>query len=85
MTFLLETMARLVVARSIPFDDLLEQFTAQNQGAARLDIVILSAYVSARMQRTLDQLTYNGHGVDVCLLQGEPGEAVSRKQAGAGV
>ncbi|MDF2964158.1 MAG: hypothetical protein K0S39_5893 [Paenibacillus sp.] len=84
MTLILETMARLVVARSIPFDDLLEQFAAQSQGASRMDIIILSAYVSGKMQRTIEQLRYNGNGVDVFLLQPEHSGTGRAEQAGAG-
>ncbi|MCR8631715.1 DUF58 domain-containing protein [Paenibacillus radicis (ex Xue et al. 2023)] len=84
MTFILETMARLVVARSIPFDDLLEQFAAHNRGASRMDLVIISAYVSAKMQTAIEQLEYNGNGIQVVLLQKEENHSASVEQAGAG-
>ncbi|TDF99732.1 DUF58 domain-containing protein [Paenibacillus piri] len=84
MTYLLETMARLVVARSMPFDELLEQFAEPGHGGSRLDLLIISAYVSDKMQAVIDRLIDNGNGVDVYLLRNEQHTADSVEQAGAG-
>jgi hypothetical protein len=84
MTYLLETMAKLIVARSIPFDDLLEAFASQSEGIVRTDFIIISSYVSAKMQWCIEQLAYQGNGVQVFHLQKEPAALSSSEQAGAG-
>ncbi|MCZ8513490.1 DUF58 domain-containing protein [Paenibacillus filicis] len=60
-SLLQETMAKLVVARSIPFDTFLEQ-EAEN-GLGRQDIVILSAYMSEKMKPPVERLRANGNSV----------------------
>ncbi|GAA4877377.1 DUF58 domain-containing protein [Paenibacillus vulneris] len=67
MTFLLEAMARIVVARSIPFDTLLEE--EADKGAANQDILILSAYISDKMHPPIEQLRYQGNSVDTLFLE----------------
>lgn len=69
MTFLLETMAKVVVARSIPFDTLLEEEAAV--GTTNQDILIISAYISDKMRIPMEQLRYQGNSIDTLLLQKE--------------
>lgn len=57
-----EAMAKLVVARSIPFDTLLEQ--EAESGMTRMDILILSAYMSEKMKPPIDRLRTNGNAVE---------------------
>jgi uncharacterized protein (DUF58 family) len=80
MTFLLETMAKLVVGRSIPFDTLLEQIAAT--GTSNLDIIIISAYVSDKMNPPIEQLRLNGNAVQLFLLEKE---SVPMEPAGVSV
>jgi uncharacterized protein (DUF58 family) len=62
MTFMLETMARLVVGRSIPIDTMLEDLADHNP--VNLDILIISAYVSDKMLKPIEQLRDNGNAVE---------------------
>ncbi|WP_036745590.1 DUF58 domain-containing protein [Paenibacillus sp. UNC451MF] len=67
MTYLLETMAKVVVARSIPFDTLLDEEAVN--GFTNQDILIISAYVSDKMRAPMEQLRYQGNAVDTFLLE----------------
>ncbi|WP_282935251.1 DUF58 domain-containing protein [Paenibacillus sp. RC67] len=69
MTYLLETMAKVVVTRSIPFDTLLEEEAAN--GLTNQDILIVSAYISDKMRIPMEQLRFQGNSVDTLLLQKE--------------
>ncbi|MCS7461963.1 DUF58 domain-containing protein [Paenibacillus doosanensis] len=73
LTLLLETMAKVVVARSIPFDTLLEEEAADAYVRHR-DILIISAYVSEKMEGPIDELRRNGNAVELFLLK-KPAEA----------
>lgn len=69
MTFLLETMAKLVAGRRIPFDDLLQEVA--EQGATNLDIVVISAYMSEKMIQPIEQLRRSGNAVELLMLNKE--------------
>ncbi|NHN30573.1 DUF58 domain-containing protein [Paenibacillus agricola] len=84
MGFLLETMAKLVAGRRIPFDDLLGEIAAL--GTSNLDIVVISAYMGEKMIQPIEQLRRNGNAVEMFLLeQAHQSSAVppSSEQAGA--
>ncbi|TBL75386.1 DUF58 domain-containing protein [Paenibacillus thalictri] len=66
-TYLLDTLARLVVARSIPFDTFLEEEAARH--ASNLDILIVSAYVSDKMKPPMERLRQIGNSVTVIPLR----------------
>ncbi|WP_248926773.1 DUF58 domain-containing protein [Paenibacillus hamazuiensis] len=63
LTYLLETMARLVIARSIPFDAFLEE--EAERFVTNADIVVVSAYVSEKMERAIARLRSNGNSVSI--------------------
>ncbi|OXM87745.1 DUF58 domain-containing protein [Paenibacillus rigui] len=67
LELLLTTMARVVVARRIPFDTFLEE--EAGSGLTNCDILILSAYVSDKMELPMEQLRHNGNAVEVLWLK----------------
>ncbi|MFE5317540.1 DUF58 domain-containing protein [Paenibacillus sp. NPDC056579] len=67
MTFILETMAKVVVARSIPFDTLLEEEVAS--GFSNRDILIITSYIGEKMKTPIEQLRYQGNSVDILQLE----------------
>lgn len=62
-----ETMAMLVIARSITFDVFLEQEV--ERVTADSDIVLFTSYVSSRMEQLLNRLRHNGNAVQMIILQ----------------
>jgi uncharacterized protein (DUF58 family) len=66
MELLLESMARLVVERSVPFDVLLEQET--DRGLSGCDLLIISAYRGEKMEAPIERLRRGGNAVELCLL-----------------
>jgi uncharacterized protein (DUF58 family) len=79
LELLLDTMARLIVARSLPFDTFLEQ--EAERMVTGMDILIISAYVGEKMRLPMEQLRRNGNAVDVFLLQADA--EADEEQAGA--
>ncbi len=79
MNALLETMARMVVARSIPFDTFLEEEALRAR--TRQDILIITTFVSSKMQAPIEQLRYDGNTVEIIVLKDETSE---KRKAGAG-
>lgn len=63
---MLETMARLELATSVTFDTLLEQEVIA--GTRNADLLIISAFVSEKMQRWIGELQALGNGVEVLHL-----------------
>nr|WP_246427618.1 DUF58 domain-containing protein [Paenibacillus phyllosphaerae] len=57
----LTAMARLSIARSIPFDVLVEQMA--NRLPDRCDVVIVSAFWSEKLESAAERLRSEGHGV----------------------
>lgn len=70
LELLLETMARTIVVRRVPFDTFLEEEAAA--GITNCDIIIISAYVSDKMEPPMEQLRHNGNAVEVLLMQPTP-------------
>lgn len=72
-----EQMAKLVIVRTVPFDALLEQLAAQWKGDESCDIVIISAFMSEKIELAADKLRSDGHSVDwmpIPTLAGQAGE-----------
>ncbi|MFH5184433.1 DUF58 domain-containing protein [Paenibacillus sp. TAB 01] len=75
LELLLATMARTVVARRVPFDTLLEE--EAELGLTNCDIIILSAYVSDKMEPPMQRLRYLGNAVEVWPLDSAASPASS--------
>lgn len=69
LTALYETMAMLLVERSVTFDDFLA--LEVERGEAQTDYLLVTAYVDAKMQRHIDKLTELGNAVDILWLRHE--------------
>ncbi|TVY10453.1 DUF58 domain-containing protein [Paenibacillus cremeus] len=87
LEFLFETMAKLIVARAVPFDTFLEQEVERM--VSGMDILILSAYVGEKMIAPIEELRRNGNAVDVFILEGDEVEessmsSSSMEEAGVG-
>lgn len=67
LTYLYETMAKLVIAREIPIHELLERIRIETEEA--LDILIISAYESQKLHDALSLLTQSGHAVSIHRLE----------------
>ncbi|MGF7036247.1 uncharacterized protein (DUF58 family) [Paenibacillus mucilaginosus] len=68
---LLDTLARLVLELSIPFDAFLEEEADRLQDGPSLDILLITAFVSAKMAGPLDRLRSQGHTVDLLPIPSE--------------
>jgi uncharacterized protein (DUF58 family) len=73
MLYLFERMAKLVIASTTPFDLLLDQLA--NQLDDSCDIVIVSAFMNAKMELAVDRLRSDGHGVEWMPLSVRTGDA----------
>lgn len=83
LELLLETMAKLIVARSIPFDTFLEQEVERM--VSGMDILIISPYVSDKMRIQIERLQSGGNAVDVFLLkEDDTSREQEPEQAGVG-
>ncbi|MBC8080412.1 MAG: DUF58 domain-containing protein [Gorillibacterium sp.] len=69
LTFLLETMAKLVLERVQPIDVLLEADVQRS--VTNTDYVIITPYTSPKMQQQLDALADNGNSIEVVLTHSE--------------
>jgi len=67
---LYETMAMLVVARTIDFADFLEYDLLA--GTSSTDFVIFTSYVSEKMERHIERLRRNGNAVEIVMLTDDP-------------
>jgi len=78
--YILEHMARMLIARSVPFYTLLEQEIA----AARSnhDIVMITSFMNGQLHELKEQLRRNGNSVSVLLL--EPAHETEAARASAG-
>lgn len=89
--FILENMAKLVIARSSAFD-LFLQVDAE-AGVSNTDFVLITTHVSERMQREIERLKENGNAVDIvpladgiAELEGKPSsEASGATEAAAAI
>jgi hypothetical protein len=66
-------MARLVVARAVPIEVLLEHLA--DEWEERRDVVIVSTYMSGKMLHAAEKLRNGGHGVDWMPLGERAGDA----------
>jgi uncharacterized protein (DUF58 family) len=66
---ILETMAKLEIARSIPFDTFLEEEIRYN--TTNTDLLLITPFVSEKMERQMRQLRQRGNAVEVFTLQPE--------------
>jgi len=66
---ILEHMARMKIARSMSFEQLLEQEVLQRR--SNLDIVLVTAYMNDQLYERKQQLEYNGNIVSILLLEGQ--------------
>ncbi|CAG7631643.1 DUF58 domain-containing protein [Paenibacillus allorhizosphaerae] len=67
LEYMLETMAKLIVARCLPFDYFLDEEV--ERAVSGMDILIISTHVSDKMLGPMEQLRRNGNAVNVFLLQ----------------
>lgn len=84
-TALQETMARLAVARSLPFDAFLAEEAAL--GFSGIDIVVLSVYTSDAIETAVERLRANGNAVQWVPLpagQAENGKGDNAAERAAG-
>jgi len=65
--YILEHMARMIIARSVPFYTLLEQETAAAR--SNLDIVMITSFMNDQLDQIKEQLQRNGNSVSVLLLE----------------
>ncbi|WP_422657145.1 DUF58 domain-containing protein [Paenibacillus sp. EC2-1] len=72
LNFIYEALARLELTRVLSFHDYLEQELQHLEGS--YDILILSTYMSDRLQKVLDQFHEHGHRVQVTMLEERGGE-----------
>ncbi|MFD0710762.1 DUF58 domain-containing protein [Paenibacillus sp. GCM10027626] len=56
----LEQMSRLVIARAVPFDTLLEQMAEELD--ARCDLLVVSAFMSDKINAVMERIRSEGHG-----------------------
>jgi uncharacterized protein (DUF58 family) len=84
LTLLLDTMAKLVIARRVAFEDWLDEMAAS--GMSNLDVLIISAYVSDKMLHPIERIRGNGNSVEVFMLQNEQRteDPTERAEQGAG-
>ncbi|BBH19949.1 hypothetical protein Back11_12940 [Paenibacillus baekrokdamisoli] len=61
---ILEQMAKLVIVREVPFDALLHQLTERWQDEDSYDVVIVSAFMSEKIELAIDKMRSGGHSVD---------------------
>lgn len=78
LKLLQDSMARLVVARSIPFDAFLEE--EADRLVADSDILLISAYVSDKMVEPIERLRRSGNTVDVLTLTPTPDRRAERSR-----
>lgn len=64
-----ETMARLEIARSVPFDTLLEQDVIE--GRSNTDYLLITSYVSDNIQNQINQLKRRGNAVEILQVDKE--------------
>lgn len=67
LTAIFETMAKLVIARSIPFDTFLEQEV--EAGTSNADILLITPFVSDKMQQQIKRLKERGNAVEILPLR----------------
>lgn len=65
---ILETMARMEIARSLNFAAFLEEELCTCSGADAADYCIITAFVNAPMEAAIKRLQEKGHSVTVCEL-----------------
>jgi hypothetical protein len=66
LTALYDTMAMLVIERSMDFSDFLE--TEIGNAATNTDYILITSYVSAKMEGQIERLKQNGNAVDIVPL-----------------
>ena len=67
LTFLLEVLAKMVVARSRTFFTFLEEQLERDTNP--MDILLLTSYVGERMEGQINKLRRKGHSVDIIMLE----------------
>lgn len=74
LTFIYEEMAKLVIARSSDFPTFMERELI-NQAGELTDFLLITAFVSQKMQQYIDDLRQQGHAVEILNLQKVKGES----------
>ncbi|MFC5648489.1 DUF58 domain-containing protein [Paenibacillus solisilvae] len=69
-----EQMAKLAIIRAVPFDVLMEQMAEQWRDEDSFDIVLISAFMSEKIERAADKLRSDGHSVDWMPIPSQAGE-----------
>jgi len=80
--YVLEQMARMLIARSVPFHALLEQEIAAAR--SNLDIVMITCYMNDQLLQLKEQLQRNNNAVSVLLLEPIEVKAADGEAAGRG-
>ena len=74
LTYLFGQLAKLVIARTLPFQTMLEQLAPE--WGERSDIVIISAFMSEDIGDMMAKLRKDGHAVDWLPIAEKEAEAV---------
>jgi uncharacterized protein (DUF58 family) len=74
LTFIYEEMAKLVIARSSDFPTFMERELI-NQTGELTDFLLITAFVSEKMQQYINDLRQQGHAVEIFNLHKEKGES----------
>ncbi|MBM7563310.1 DUF58 domain-containing protein [Paenibacillus sacheonensis] len=74
LNYLFGQLSKLVIARTLPFDAMLEQLAPE--WGERSDIVVISAFMSERIGDMMAKLRKDGHAVDWLPIAAEEAEAV---------
>lgn len=72
MTYIFEMLAKMIIARSCTFFTFLEEELEMDSGS--MDILLITAYVSERMEDQINKLRLKGHSVDIIHLGQETDE-----------
>ncbi|PYI52887.1 DUF58 domain-containing protein [Paenibacillus flagellatus] len=79
LTDLLETMAMLVIERSVGFAEFLE--ADLQRGVSSTDFIVFTSYVSDKMERHIERLRHTGNAVEIVLMTDEPNRSAAEDRS----
>lgn len=80
LTDLYETMAMLLIERTIGFAEFIEYDLLQ--GTSNTDFILITSYVSDKMERQIERLRQNGNAVQIVMLEEGPIRSSGNGQPG---